>query len=72
MIKVGNIYSDSKGNSVKILTEVKTCCSPIFYHGEVLEGIDSGNVFAYDSEGRRLNHLLSQTGNKNEYLKEDF
>ena len=57
--KVGNLYKDDQGRTVEIIAELKTCCSPKFFHGKLL--IDGQvNVFAYDMEGCILSHQFVQ------------
>ena len=57
--EVGKHYLDDQDRIVTITAEVKTCCSPKFFHGKVL--IDGQvNVFAYDNEGCILSHMFVQ------------
>lgn len=57
--KVGFNYKDDQGRIVQIVAELKTCCSPKFFHGKLL--IDGQvNVFAYDMEGCILSHQFVQ------------
>ena len=57
--KLGNLYKDDQGRTVEIIAELKTCCSPKFFHGRLT--IDGQvNVFAYDTEGCVLSHLFVQ------------
>lgn len=57
--EVGIRYEDDQGRVVEIIAELKTCCSPKFFHGKVT--IDGQvNVFAYDTEGYVLSHLFVQ------------
>jgi len=57
--KVGNLYKDDQGRIVEIIAELKTCCSPKFFHGKVLVN-GQLNVFAYDNEGCILSHMFVQ------------
>lgn len=57
--EVGNLYKDDQGRTVEIIAELKTCCSPKFFHGKVLVN-GQLNVFAYDNEGCILNHMFVQ------------
>ena len=57
--KVGNLYKDDHGRTVEIIAELKTCCSPKFFHGKVLVN-GQLNVFAYDNEGCILSHMFVQ------------
>lgn len=57
--EVGIRYEDDQGRTVEIIAELKTCCSPKFFHGKVT--IDGQvNVFAYDNEGCILSHMFVQ------------
>lgn len=57
--KVGIRYEDDQGRVVEIIAELKTCCSPKFFHGKVLVN-GQVNVFAYDNEGYILSHMFVQ------------
>lgn len=57
--EVGNLYKDDQGRTVEIIAELKTCCSPKFFHGKVLVN-GQLNVFAYDNEGCILSHMFVQ------------
>ena len=54
-LDVGQVWVDGEGNRVTILRQFQTCCSPVFWHGEV----DNKGVFCYDFYGRRMNQFLS-------------
>lgn len=57
--EVGISYEDDQGRTVEIIAELKTCCSPKFFHGKVLVN-GQLNVFAYDNEGCILSHMFVQ------------
>ena len=57
--EVGFTYEDDQGRVVTIIKKVKTCCSPEFFHGEVIVD-EQLNVFAYDQEGCMLNFQFVQ------------
>ena len=54
-LEINQVWVDGKGNRVTILRQFQTCCSPVFWHGEIA-GV---GVFCYDFYGRRMNQFLS-------------
>lgn len=67
-ICLGDTWEDSLGNSILIIKKLSTCCSPDFYHGKIVEGVATGNIYAYNSYGQRLNHMLGPVMEPSTYL----
>lgn len=52
---VGLTFQDQSGNSINIFKECSKCCQGVIYYG-CIENDPSDNFFAYNSQGKRLDH----------------
>lgn len=52
---IGSTFLDFSGNSINIFKECSTCCQGVIYYG-CIENDPSDNFFAYNKQGKRLDH----------------
>lgn len=52
---IDKIYKDNQGKDILIFKVCYTCCSGVRYFGHI-ENDPSDNFYAYNSQGKRLDH----------------